>query len=315
MIVKNFNQQIEAVTNPLAGSIPYTFTFTKTVKKHDIGKTLLAMYQTAFPHKPVDYWKDKISNGSILVNKQKATCDTVLQSGWITQHTLYDKTEPTVNTQLELVFEDENILVLNKPAPLPVHASGRFIKNTVLGILQLAFPLEKFKTVHRLDANTTGLLVLAKNTSTANELIQQFTQQTVSKQYLAWVEGVLTHKQFTITETIGKAKTTSGSRAIAKQGVSAKTTVTVLQQKDNTTLVSLAPKSGRTNQLRLHLANIKHPIVGDIGYKDANYFKENPLTYPQDCLMLHAWKLQFMLQKKVLEFVAPIPDKFISLNK
>jgi 23S rRNA pseudouridine1911/1915/1917 synthase len=306
-----FNIQIARASKILQSTMPYSFTYTKTVKQKDVGKTLFAFYSEAFPNEKALYWHDKIKKGKILINNKIAKTTDKLQVGWITQHTRDNIVEPQINSAIKLIYENENILVLDKPAPLPVHASGRFIKNTVLAILEQAFPQENYKIVHRLDANTTGLLVLAKNSLTASELIAQFSMQKVQKTYLAWVEGILEKQEFTIEEKIDKNTHKAGSRLLSQQGEQAKTQVKVLKYKKGNTLVLLTPKSGRTNQLRLHLASIGHAIVGDLGYKNISYFEQNPMTYPTDCLMLHAWKLQFKNKGKRYVFEAQIPKKLI----
>jgi len=306
----SFSQKIEVVCKVQAGSIPYSFTYTKTVKQKDAGKTLLAFYSDAFPNEASTIWLEKIQNGKILINNKQANAQDILQAGWITQHTRDNITEPAVNTAIALIYEDENILVLNKPAPLPVHASGRYIKNTLMAILAEAFPDKNYKIVHRLDANTTGLLLLAKNSETASELIRQFSSKQVKKTYLAWVEGLLDKEVFTINENIAQNTQKAGSRLLSQQGETAETQVKALQHKNGNTLVQLNPKSGRTNQLRLHLASIEHAIIGDYGYKNFEYFKQNPMTYQEDCLMLHAWKLQFVLNEVEFKFEAKVPNKF-----
>jgi 23S rRNA pseudouridine1911/1915/1917 synthase len=307
---EEFKNKIKEVTNPLPGSIPYSFTYTKSVKLKDQGKTVLEFYSDAFPHKAKFDWQKRIESGKILINYKKVNFNTVLKAGWITQHTINNIIEPKVNTSINLIYEDQNIIVINKPAPLPVHASGRFNKNTLIYILKQAFVSKNHKIVHRLDANTTGLLVLAKNKLVANKLIIQFQKQQVNKTYLAIVEGKILNSKFDITSGIGTEKQKSGSRKLSKNGIQAKTQVTVLKYLNKNTLVELNPKSGKTNQLRLHLASIGHPIVGDLGYKNPKYFKNNPMTYANDILMLHAYKLEFYLDEKKLAFIADIPDKF-----
>jgi 23S rRNA pseudouridine1911/1915/1917 synthase len=308
---KDFQHIINTVcTSNILGDKPYTFTYKKNVKKQDEGKTLLDFYATAFPYKTELFWQEKIEKNHILVNDKKASPNLVLKAGWITKHLVFDKTEPKINTNIQLLFQDQDILVINKPAPIPVHPSGRFYKNTVTHILKLAFPKENFKIVHRLDANTTGILILAKNKKTANFLIEKFKNKKFKKQYIAIIEGSLNDKIISINTTIGKEKSLAGSRVANNLGQKAETNIKIIKILRNKTVVELEPKDGRTNQLRLHLASIQHPIIGDIGYKDKTYFKENAMTYPTDCLLLHAWKISFDYKGKYMQFEAPIPDKF-----
>ena len=307
---EQFHKAIQLVCTNSLGDKPYSFTYKKTVKKADEGKTLLELYATSFPYKTKEYWKEKIENGAILVNEKKIDANIPLKAGWITMHTTQNKTEPSIHTNINLVFENEDFLVINKPAPLPVHPSGRFYKNTLTYILEQTFPNINYKIVHRLDANTTGLLLLAKNKETANYFINHFKDKTIKKQYIALVEGEIKSAKTTINATIGKDKEKAGSRLLNNSGQKAETSLTVIKKFADKTLVLLEPKDGRTNQLRLHLASINHPIIGDLGYKNSAYFKDNPMTYPTDCLMLHAWKLSFIYKGKTIHLEAPIPEKF-----
>jgi 23S rRNA pseudouridine1911/1915/1917 synthase len=310
MSLKDFNLKIKSVTTPLPGSIPYTSNYKLSVKLIDDGKTLLELYQSKFPHIDQEIWLNKIEKGTLTVNGNKSTADQILIAGWMTENVVKNKTEPHVNNDIELVYEDDDIIVVNKPAPLPIHPSGRFNKNSLTEILKLAFPNETFKVIHRLDANTTGLLILGKNNKSVTLINKQFESNSIQKTYLALVEGNVEKNKFTVTTKIGEDKTTSGSRLVSENGQTAETNFEVIERLDNQTLLKVTPKSGRTNQIRVHLASINHPIVGDFGYKDSTYFENNPLTYSKDCLFLHAWKLSIFHNGTEKQFIANIPKKF-----
>ena len=124
--------------------------------------------------------------------------------------------------------------------------------------------------------------------------------------------ALIEKNDFTLNNDISKEITASGGREISVHGKNASTEIKVLKKlpKTDQTLLSVVPHSGRTNQIRIHLANMGHPIVGDIGYKDPAYFKNNPLTYSDNCLYLHAWKLAFFYKNKKRSFTAKLPAKF-----
>lgn len=305
-----FEENIKLVTSPLPGSQPSDLTYQLSVKLKFDGYTVLDMYAELFPHQPKEKWKQKIIEGSLTVNHKKVGPDFILKAGWITQNKVLNRIEPSINTNIKLIYENNDFIVINKPAPLPIHPAGRFNKNTLTNILQSAFPQSTFKVVHRIDANTTGVVVLAKNKKTAHHIIKQFEHQTVKKEYLALVEGIVKKDNFLITENISKHKTKAGGREIDKTGVGAKTKVKVIEYYKNATLLSIEPSSGRTNQIRLHLASIGHPIIGDEGYKNPSYFENHPLTYPTDSLFLHAFKLDFIYNNKTVSFKADLPIRF-----
>ena len=129
------------------------------------------------------------------------------------------------------------------------------------------------------------------------------------------IVGIVLEDVQRIREKIGKTKTISGGRELANDGLDSETKITVIKRfkNKNLTLLKVNPKNGRTNQIRLHLAGINHPIVGDLGYKDRTYFQNNPLTYPDDILFLHAHKINIIYNNTEKQFIAKIPEKFSNL--
>lgn len=307
-----FTKQIQEVTNPLPGSIPYKTHYRLSVKKKYEGMNIVDFFLELVPRSDKELWLEKINNKNLLINGKPALADSIVMAGYITEHFSEPKSEPEISTNIELLYSDENLLVINKPAPLPMHPSGRFNKNSLTEILKLAFPLEDLKIIHRLDANTTGIVILGRNKEIVNTIGVQFQEKSTQKKYLTLVEGIPTEDEFNTNLKIGTEKTAGGGRASNENGQDAYTEFKVLEKRfdTNQTLIEVTPHTGRTNQIRLHLAQLNHPIVGDIGYKDSNYFKNNPLTYSTDCLFLHAWKLKIAYLNTSFQLLAPIPEKF-----
>jgi RluA family pseudouridine synthase len=308
----SFQKQIKAVTEPLPGSIAYPTTYKLSVKKKFEGFNIIDFFLTIVPRSNKEIWHTKIKNQSLLINGKPANLLSTLKGGDITQHNSEPRKEPWINDDIKLLYDDEEIMIINKPAPLPMHPSGRFNKNSLTKILTLAFPEEDFKIVHRLDANTTGVVVLAKNKEIAESIASQFKNKSTQKTYLAKIEGIPSEDYFSTNTKIGLEKSAGGGRESDCNGIEAFTEFKVLERnvKENNTLLEVKPHTGRTNQIRLHLANLNLPIIGDHGYKDRDYFKNNPLTYNDDCLCLHAWKLNFYYKGEHLTIEAPIPKKF-----
>ncbi|MGY5352509.1 RluA family pseudouridine synthase [Wenyingzhuangia sp. IMCC45533] len=307
-----FKQQIASVTTPLPGSVPMPTEYKLSVKKKYEGYPIIDFFLEVVPRSTRDIWVTKIKNQTLLVNGKPAKENTLLKAGYVTQHTSSPKTEPAVATKIDLLFCDDDILIINKPAPLPMHPSGRFNRNSLTEILKLAFPNEDFKIIHRLDANTTGIVVLGRNKEIVHQIGEQFESKQTQKKYLALVEGIPAENYFNTNSKISTEKTAGGGRTSSLTGVDAFTEFKVLKRntRTNQTLLEVTPHTGRTNQIRLHLAQLGHPIIGDKGYKNPDYFKNNPLTYPTDSLFLHAWKLSFKFRKQNFKINTDIPKKF-----
>lgn len=317
MSLSEFTKAIKDSTTPLPGSTPQSIVYKLTVKKRYEGLNIVDFFLRAVPRSNKATWIEKIEKNNLTVNAKPITKEYIVNAGDLTQHSSEPKTEPVVNTEIKLIYEDDFLLVINKPSPLPIHASGRYYRNTLLNILTLSFPDKDLKLTHRIDANTTGVVILAKGKEVANNMRLQFEEKTIQKEYISLVEGLIEEDHITSKKSIGNEVLVGGARKVAKNGKIAETYIKVLDRRleKNQTLLSVIPLTGRTNQIRLHLANIGHPIVGDEGHKNPDYFKSNPFTYPTDSLFLHAHKLTLKhpTTKKEINFEAPIPVKFKAL--
>jgi 23S rRNA pseudouridine1911/1915/1917 synthase len=288
----NFQKTISLGINKITQAKTESRIFTLSVKKRFDGFTLLDLYSSSFPHVEREYWKSKIESGNLILDGEKSTPNQKIKAGQITVHSVPPKEEPLVNFEIQLIKATDDYWVINKPSPLPVHAGGRYQNNTLTNIIKTAFPNQNIHLINRLDANTTGIVLVALNKETAQNLGKQFENREVTKTYLALVEGIPKKEQFQSSKSVSKTKTSAGGRKL-EEGHASNTDFEILKTFDKQTLLKVTPYSGRTNQIRLHLADLGLPIVGDLGYKNPEYFKNNPLTYPGDTLFLHAWKLKF----------------------
>lgn len=214
---------------------------------------------------------------------------------------------------LEVVYEDEDVAVINKQAGLVVHPAPGNYEHTLVNAL-----LSRFKNlsdinpqrpgiVHRLDKDTSGLLVIAKNNAAHLSLTQQFAEHTISKIYVALVQGRVEFDEHTIEVPIGRHPYKRKDMAVGfnKNTKYAKTCYKTIKRGDEFSFVELKPLTGRTHQLRVHLAFLGHPILGDTKYGKNNFFPR---------LALHAKSLGFHHPKtgKFLEFSSKIPEEFKS---
>ena len=307
------HRMIRQLTTPLPGSIPYdNHRPIKVPAAHD-GVSLLAFLSAAFPHISFEEWRDAMSSEYILnAAHLPVTGETRVQSGEL-YFRLYPNTiEPDVNVGIQILYEDDALIVVNKPAPLPLHPSGRFNRNTLQAILQGVYPPERPRPAHRIDANTTGLVVFCRQKNNAGDLQSQFEKGSVQKTYLARVQGHPPRDEFFCDAPISTTPGPIGNREVDQEaGLSARTEFSVLQRcDDGSAIVQAIPLSGRTNQIRIHLWALGMPICGDAAYLPQGALgtiQTLPLDAPPLCL--HAWKLGFRhpTSRRTQNFVAPPP--------
>ena len=261
-----------------------------------------------FPYKSKKEWIAKIKNGDILINGFIANTGYILKErDQIVTHAGLRR-EPPANINLKIVYEDFHIRVFNKPAPIPVHPSGRYFENSMTEILKRLYPKEIPRPVQRLDATTTGVIVFARTRETAAALMNEFKSHRIKKEYLALVEGEPEAKKFFIDAPIGVLN--GSHRGIGDQvrkAKSAKTEVEWLASKNGRSLLKVNPISGRTNQIRVHLSSCRLPIYNDPVYGNG---KEENYLYG-----LHAWRVEFSFFDRVMEFQVEPPSHFQPLLK
>ncbi len=225
---------------------------------------------------------------------------------------------------LDILHEDSHLLVLNKPAGLVVHpGAGRRTGTLVHGLLAHCRELpgiggvERPGIVHRLDRDTSGVMVVAKTEAAHHALSLQFKTRVVQKWYLALVHGEMREGAGRIEAAIGRRETDRQRMGVRERGGrEARTAYRVLRRLPGMTLVELRLETGRTHQIRVHLAHIGHPVVGDRVYggrrERRRTGQEGPAAERQ---MLHAWRLGFQHPQDGAwrEFTAPLPADFLRL--
>ena len=252
-----------------------------------------------------------IADGCVTVNDRTVKASLKLESGEPVKIVIPPEPPSPLAAEdipLRIVYEDDDLIVVDKPAGLTVHPApghpGHTLVNAVLGHLPLL--AEDGDTlrpgiVHRLDKDTSGLLVVAKNRVAQANLSDQFKSRNVHKTYLALVKGKLTPESGSIEADIGRDPRHRQRMAVVSRGREARTRYHVIRYVGNYSLLEITLETGRTHQIRVHLAAIGFPVVGDDTYG---------VTSP--CLsrqFLHAGKLGFHLPStgEYLEFESPLP--------
>ncbi len=233
---------------------------------------------------------------------------------------------------IDILFEDESLIVVNKQPGLVVHpAPGHYSGTLVNGLLNHCPTLEGIGgthrpgIVHRLDKDTSGVLVVAKNDKTHQHLAQQFKSRSVSKIYLALVYGVITPDSGRVSLPIGRHPVDRKKMStVSRKGRMAETLWKVKKRFEGVTFLELNLKTGRTHQIRVHCAAINHPIIGDPIYFSRKERREllanknlGHLIQSICRQMLHAWRIEFVhpAHNQSVLFEAPIPEDMRNLIK
>ena len=225
--------------------------------------------------------------------------------------------EPT-KMDLNIVYEDDDVMVINKPSGLVVHpGSGNYNNTLVNGLMYYTNNLSDIGgdarpgIVHRIDKDTSGLLLIAKSNKAHEVLSDDFKNKRVKREYIALLNGVFKSGSATIDAPIGRDKTNREKMAVTElNSKHAITHMKVLKRYEDYTLVSCVLETGRTHQIRVHMAYIGYPV-----HNDPVYSKDKATSFGQ---YLHSYKMTFThpITKKELEFTAPLPEEFESfLNK
>ena len=291
--------KLDALVDPLPGSVPYDNRRPFTVPGEYDGATLGAALSAVFPHLSREHWQAIVDEQRLVDSaEQPVVLERVVRAGEYYAQLKPAMTEPAVNARVRLLYEDEAIVVLSKPAPLPMHPGGRFKRNTLDYFLTQIYVPHHPRPAHRLDANTSGLVVCSRTRRIAGRLQPQFTEGKVEKTYLARVHGRPAEKFFTCEAAIGDESGPGGNRSINPvNGRAARTQFKIItyRESDDTTVLEAKPLTGRTHQIRLHLQHLGHPVVGDLLYGRSPAKEGGPGTLPVDAppLCLHSWKLSF----------------------
>ena len=304
---------IRRAVTPLPGSRPRDHFRPLNIPGGCDGLTLLAALGRMVANVPAAEWRAEFARGRVVsLEQEPAAAAQIVRAGQRFRHLIPGVTEPAVNGDVEILHEDEALIVVNKPAPLPMHAGGRFYLNTLQHILNAAYHPQTPHPAHRLDANTTGLVLVARTRDMAGRLQAQFAQGRVEKTYLARVPGQLPDGEFFCDAPIGAGAGEGCSRTVdLENGLAAHTEFRALRRfADGTNLVEARPLTGRTNQIRVHLWHLGFPVCGDAIYLPGGKLgRPQTLAVGDPPLCLHAARIEFLhpLTQEPIEFNAPLP--------
>ncbi len=291
--------------------------FELVVDREHLGERLDRYVASRLPQLSRSHVQQLIERGDVTVDdevrkqKFKVTPGEIVRV--VVPETVSVGLEPE-DIPLDVVYEDDNVLVINKPAGLVVHPAPGHHSGTLVNAILHHVPgistggAERPGLVHRLDRDTSGLMVIAKTDLGYLSLVRQWDDRAVLKEYVALVHGLVGPEDATIDAPIARDRNHRQKMAVVRGGREAVSHFTVKERFNKATLLDVIIDTGRTHQIRVHLAFIGHPVVGDRVYGTTG----NQFGAPRQ--MLHASRLGFTLPDgEYTEFVAPLPDDMASV--
>ena len=279
-----------------------------------VGVRLDLFISNKFEDKSRSYIQGVIEGGNAIVNGKCRKSNFKLKLGDIITLKIPEPVELNVKAEdipLDILYEDSDVIVINKPQDMVVHpAPGNYSGTLVNALLNHCTDLSGINgvlrpgIVHRIDKDTSGALVVAKNDNAHNSLAAQLKDHSMTRSYVALVEGVIKSDEGTIDAPIGRHPKDRIKMAIVESGKKAVTHYKVIERFDKYTLVECNLETGRTHQIRVHMAKIGHPLVGDLIYG----FKKQKFNLKGQ--VLHAKRLGFIhpSTNEYMEFISPLPN-------
>mmetsp|Transcript_4236 Transcript_4236/g.7747 ORF Transcript_4236/g.7747 Transcript_4236/m.7747 type:complete len:484 (-) Transcript_4236:500-1951(-) len=267
---------------------PYRFEFRVNCKRRWIGQPLETVFTEEFGGSfPAQYWRNEVDSGRITLNNrvidtskykttEESVCETgkskdivpypiILRDNDCMAHVVHRHESPVLNIPIRIVFQDSTILVVDKPPSAPIHPCGTYRRNSLLFLLFLQHGLTGLKSCHRLDSLTSGIVIFAKDSKTANTLSEHMQKCQMSKTYLARIHGDFPYEHYSCQVNLGHNSRLAKASIDPENGKFARTEFfkVAYEPETNTSIVKCMPYTGRTHQIRIHLEHLGYPIVND----------------------------------------------------
>ncbi|XP_051873867.1 RNA pseudouridylate synthase domain-containing protein 2 [Pristis pectinata] len=246
--------------------LPYYFDFQTYCKGRWVGKTLRDVFSTEFRVEPIEYYTQAARAGRIRLNEQPADLNTVLKNNDFMRNTVHRHEPPVTAQPIVILSQNQELVVVDKPASIPVHPCGRFRHNTVIFILGKEYNLTELHTIHRLDRLTSGVLMFARTLEVSKKIDQQVRERQVQKEYVCRVEGEFPDGDVWCEEPILVVSYKVGVCRVHPAGKPCRTIFRRLSYNGRSSMVRCLPYTGRTHQIRVHLQYLGHPIINDPVY-------------------------------------------------
>ncbi|RDA95704.1 hypothetical protein CP533_1166 [Ophiocordyceps camponoti-saundersi (nom. inval.)] len=250
---------------------PYHWTYNTYCKERWRGRQLIQVFESEFRDRSLDYYRESMEAGDVLINGKRVGPEYVLRNGDLVSHTLHRHEPPVTAEPIGVLHEDDDIIVINKPSGVPVHPAGRYKFNSVIEIMRAERP-DGFMPhpCNRLDRLTSGVMFVAKNVAAAEAMTRKIKQRTVRKEYVARVVGEFPAGDVVCDQPILQISPKLGLNRVRANGKTARTVFRRLAYYEprpgcrrGYSIVRCMPVTGRTHQIRVHLQFLGHPIQND----------------------------------------------------
>lgn len=262
------------IDGSLRRTTPYFYTYMTYCKLRWRDRSLLDIFSNEFRLYPESYYIKALENGTVTLNGEKTTKDTIIHNGDLICHRIHRHEPPVSSKPIKIIYQDDKIVVIDKPSGIPVHPTGRYRHNSITYILKKEFNLN-VHPCNRLDRLTSGLMFLGKTAKAAEEMVEQIKNREVSKQYIAKVVGEFPLGNIIIDKSIITYDPRVSLNIVdEKNGKEAKTEFKRISYDGEHSIVLCKPFTGRTHQIRVHLQYLGYPIINDPIYSSPDIWGE-----------------------------------------
>ncbi len=294
------------------------------ISLEDAGQRLDRYLAHRFTYRSRTQWRELVRSGRMTLNGKTVRASRILREGDHIAYVPLERAEPPIDRGIRILHRDPHIVAVAKSGNLPIHPSGRYFRHTLLHLLTEEYAEDgPYYVVHRLDRETSGLVLFGRTREATAHLARQFRRREIRKRYLALVEGQPEEPSFRIDLPLGRAENSRIRKAVGvrEDGVGALTQVELIHQGDGWAWVEARPLTGRLHQIRVHLRAAGLPILGDKVYGQSEEFflklvADDPLTPEEEAILgfgrqaLHAYELtlQHPHTEEPMTLKAPLPE-------
>ncbi|XP_022082450.1 uncharacterized protein LOC110974850 [Acanthaster planci] len=265
---QKFDETTYYYENGLRKVTPYVYVFETHIKGRWMGCSLLDVFKREFRMETPEYYKKAISRGLITINGQKVSTDKILHNNEFLRSMVHRHEPPVTGEPLDIIAVNDEFVVINKPASVPVHPCGKYRHNTIIFMLGKEHRLTGLHTIHRLDRLTSGLLMFARTREVSQRVDAYVRDRKLTKVYVCKVSGEFPSEPLDCSEPIVTVSHKIGVCRVSPEGKESKTTFQRLSYDGFTSIVQCTPHTGRMHQIRVHLQYLGYPIVNDPLYNN-----------------------------------------------